>query len=62
VPVEIRVFCRPSNLFVRGTNQSWPGCQQGSLPQDGAGKLVPYYDRAEIESVRDRRPRLEICG
>ncbi len=48
---SVPIYRRPSNLFVRGFKQS-----AGSLPNKGQvfrkigrRKLVPYYDRAEIE-------------
>ena len=59
----VPVYRRPSNLFVRGFKQD-----AASLPNKGQvfrkigrRKLVPYYDRAEIEdgAIADRG--LEIC-
>jgi membrane-bound lytic murein transglycosylase A len=60
---NIPVYRRPSNLFVRGYNQASP-----SLPNKGAvyrkigrRKLVPYYDRAEIEDGKIEGRGLEIA-
>lgn len=59
----VPVYRRPSNLFVRGFTQSAP-----SLPNSGPvyrkigrRKLVPYYDRAEIEDGAIAGRGLEIC-
>jgi membrane-bound lytic murein transglycosylase A len=59
----VPVYRRPSNLFVRGFTQSAP-----SLPNNGPvyrkigrRKLVPYYDRAEIEDGAIAGRGLEIC-
>jgi membrane-bound lytic murein transglycosylase A len=59
----VPVYRRPSNLFVRGFKQDAP-----SLPNNGAvyrkigrRKLVPYYDRAEIEDGAIAGRGLEIC-
>jgi len=59
----VPVYRRPSNLFVRGFKQS-----AGSLPNKGEvfrkigrRKLVPYYDRAEIEDGKIAGRGLEIC-
>jgi peptidoglycan lytic transglycosylase A len=59
----VPVYRRPSNLFVRGTGQS-----SSSLPNKGQvfrkigrRKLVPYYDRAEIEDGAIAGRGLEIC-
>jgi membrane-bound lytic murein transglycosylase A len=59
----VPVYRRPSNLFVRGFTQSSP-----SLPNSGPvyrkigrRKLVPYYDRAEIEDGAIAGRGLEIC-
>jgi membrane-bound lytic murein transglycosylase A len=59
----VPVYRRPSNLFVRGFTQSAP-----SLPNNGPvyrkigrRKLVPYYDRAEIEFGAIAGRGLEIC-
>ncbi len=60
---NVPVYRRPSNLFVRGFTQDSP-----SLPNKGAvyrkigrRKLVPYYDRAEIEDGAIAGRGLEIC-
>ena len=59
----VPVYRRPSNLFVRGFSQDAP-----SLPNKGQvfrkigrRKLVPYYDRAEIEDGAIAGRGLEIC-
>lgn len=59
----VPIYRRPSNLFVRGFKQS-----AGSLPNKGQvfrkigrRKLVPYYDRAEIEDGILTGRDLEIC-
>jgi membrane-bound lytic murein transglycosylase A len=59
----VPVYRRPSNLFVRGYKQS-----DVSLPNKGEvfrkigrRKLVPYYDRAEIEDGAIAGRGLEIC-
>jgi membrane-bound lytic murein transglycosylase A len=59
----VPVYRRPSNLFVRGFNQDSP-----SLPNKGQvfrkigrRKLVPYYDRGEIEDGAISGRGLEIC-
>ncbi|HEX3862546.1 MAG TPA: murein transglycosylase A, partial [Stellaceae bacterium] len=60
---NVPVYRRPSNLFVRGYNQESP-----SLPNKGEvfrkigrRKLVPYYDRAQIEDGAIAGRGLEIC-
>jgi membrane-bound lytic murein transglycosylase A len=60
---NVPVYRRPSNLFVRGFKQDSP-----SLPNKGQvfrkigrRKLVPYYDRAEIEDGAIAGRGLEIC-
>jgi membrane-bound lytic murein transglycosylase A len=60
---NVPVYRRPSNLFVRGAGQSSNG-----LPNKvqvfrklGRRKLVPYYDRAEIEDGAVAGRGLEIC-
>lgn len=60
---NVPVYRRPSNLFVRGFKQS-----DTSLPNKGdvfrkigRRKLVPYYDRAEIEDGKIAGRGLEIC-
>ena len=47
----VPVYRRPSNLFVRGFKQSAAGLpNKGEVFRKiGRRKLVPYYDRAEIE-------------
>ncbi|MFC0240519.1 murein transglycosylase A [Rhodopseudomonas telluris] len=59
---NVPVYRRPSNLFVRGYSQT------ASLPNGGPvyrkigrRKLVPYYDRAEIEDGAVAGRGLEIC-
>src|SRR5580698_3557924 len=59
----VPVYRRPSNLFVRGYNQD-----SVSLPNKGEvfrkigrRKLVPYYDRAQIEDGAIAGRGLEIC-
>ncbi|RTL54143.1 MAG: lytic transglycosylase [Bradyrhizobiaceae bacterium] len=59
---NVPVYRRPSNLFVRGYTQDSP-----SLPNKGQvfrkigrRKLVPYYDRAEIEDGKIAGRGLEI--
>ena len=59
----VPVYRRPSNLFVRGFNQS-----STNLPNKGQvfrkigrRKLVPYYDRGEIEDGAIAGRGLEIC-
>ena len=60
---NVPVYRRPSNLFVRGFGQDAP-----SLPNKGQvfrkigrRKLVPYYDRGEIEDGAIAGRGLEIC-
>ena len=60
---NVPVYRRPSNLFVRGFKQDAP-----SLPNKGEvfrkigrRKLVPYYDRGEIEDGAIAGRGLEIC-
>jgi len=60
---NVPVYRRPSNLFVRGFTQD-----SVSLPNKGQvfrkigrRKLVPYYDRAEIEDGAIAGRGLEIC-
>jgi membrane-bound lytic murein transglycosylase A len=59
----VPVYRRPSNLFVRGKKQS-----DSSLPNKGEvfrkigrRKLVPYYDRGQIEDGAIAGRGLEIC-
>src|SRR6478609_1427079 len=60
---NVPVYRRPSNLFVRGTNQSSAGLpNKGQVFRKiGRRKLVPYYDRAEIEDGAIEGRGLEIC-
>ena len=60
---NVPIYRRPSNLFVRGFTQ-----QSASLPNKGEvfrkigrRKLVPYYDRGEIEDGAIAGRGLEIC-
>jgi membrane-bound lytic murein transglycosylase A len=60
---NVPIYRRPSNLFVRGFKQDSP-----SLPNKGQvfrkigrRKLVPYYDRGEIEDGVIAGRGLEIC-
>jgi len=60
---SVPVYRRPSNLFVRGFKQ-----ESASLPNKGQvfrkigrRKLVPYYDRGEIEDGIIAGRGLEIC-
>jgi membrane-bound lytic murein transglycosylase A len=59
----VPVYRRPSNLFVRGANQSSSGLpNKGQVFRKiGRRKLVPYYDRAEIEDGAIAGRGLEIC-
>ena len=59
----VPVYRRPSNLFVRGTRQSSSGLpNKGQVFRKiGRRKLVPYYDRAEIEDGAIAGRGLEIC-
>src|ERR1700759_2315864 len=59
---NIPVYRRPSNLFMKGYNQASP-----DLPNKGAvyrkigrRKLVPYYDRAQIEDGAIKQRGMEI--
>ena len=60
---KVPVYRRPSNLFVRGTTQSSAGLpNKGQVFRKiGRRKLVPYYDRAEIEDGAIEGRGLEIC-
>lgn len=60
---HVPVYRRPTDLFMRGYSHDAP-----SLPnkgpvyrKTGLGKLVPYYDRAEIETGAIATRGLEIC-
>src|SRR5882724_1091940 len=59
----VPVYRRPSNLFVRGTTQNSAGLpNKGQVFRKiGRRKLVPYYDRAEIEDGAIEGRGLEIC-
>ena len=59
----VPVYRRPSNLFVRGTSQKSAGLpNKGQVFRKiGRRKLVPYYDRAEIEDGAIAGRGLEIC-
>ena len=60
---NVPVYRRPSNLFVRGSKQSSNGLpNKGQVFRKiGRRKLVPYYDRAEIEDGAIAGRGLEIC-
>ena len=60
---KVPVYRRPSNLFVRGTTQNSAGLpNKGQVFRKiGRRKLVPYYDRAEIEDGVIAGRGLEIC-
>ncbi|WP_225676112.1 murein transglycosylase A [Bradyrhizobium hereditatis] len=60
---KVPVYRRPSNLFVRGTTQASAGLpNKGQVFRKiGRRKLVPYYDRAEIEDGAIAGRGLEIC-
>ena len=57
------VYRRPSNLFVRGKKQSDHGLpNKGEVFRKiGRRKLVPYYDRGQIEDGAIAGRGLEIC-
>jgi membrane-bound lytic murein transglycosylase A len=59
----VPVYRRPSNLFVRGLTQGAVGLpNKGQVFRKiGRRKLVPYYDRAEIEDGAIAGRGLEIC-
>lgn len=59
----VPVYRRPSNLFVRGARQSSAGLpNKGQVFRKiGRRKLVPYYDRAEIEDGAIAGRGIEIC-
>ena len=60
---NVPVYRRPSNLFMRGYSQASPDLpNKGQVFRKiGRRKLVPYYDRGEIEDgVLDGRG-IEIC-
>jgi membrane-bound lytic murein transglycosylase A len=60
---KVPVYRRPSNLFVRGYSQDAPNLpNKGPVYRKiGRRKLVPYYDRAEIEDGAIAGRGLEIC-
>jgi membrane-bound lytic murein transglycosylase A len=59
----VPVYRRPSNLFVRGFKQDAVGLpNKGEVFRKiGRRKLVPYYDRGEIEDGAIAGRGLEIC-
>jgi membrane-bound lytic murein transglycosylase A len=59
----VPVYRRPSNLFVRGVKPGAVGLPNKGLVfrKIGRRKLVPYYDRAEIEDGAIAGRGLEIC-
>jgi membrane-bound lytic murein transglycosylase A len=59
----VPVYRRPSNLFVRGARPSSAGLpNKGQVFRKiGRRKLVPYYDRAEIEDGAIAGRGLELC-
>jgi membrane-bound lytic murein transglycosylase A len=59
----VPVYRRPSNLFVRGKKQSDHGLpNKGEVFRKiGRRKLVPYYDRGQIEDGAIAGRGLEIC-
>jgi membrane-bound lytic murein transglycosylase A len=59
----VPLYRRPSNLFVRGFRQSDAGLpNKGEVFRKiGRRKLLPYYDRAEIEDGAIAGRGLEIC-
>lgn len=60
---NVPVYRRPSNLFVKGYNQASPDLpNKGPVYRKiGRRKLVPYYDRAQIENGAIEGRGLEIC-
>ncbi len=60
---NVPVYRRPSNLFVRGVKPDAVGLpNKGEVFRKiGRRKLVPYYDRAEIEDGAIEGRGLEIC-
>jgi membrane-bound lytic murein transglycosylase A len=60
---SVPVYRRPSNLFVRGKKQSDSGLpNKGEVFRKiGRRKLVPYYDRGQIEDGAIAGRGLEIC-
>ncbi|TAK46766.1 MAG: lytic transglycosylase [Xanthobacteraceae bacterium] len=59
----VPVYRRPANLFVRGYRQSSAGLpNKGEVFRKiGRRKLVPYYDRGEIEDGALAGRSLELC-
>jgi membrane-bound lytic murein transglycosylase A len=59
----VPIYRRPSNLFVRGYKQDAAGLpNKGQVFRKiGRRKLVPYYDRAQIEDGAIAGRGLEIC-
>jgi peptidoglycan lytic transglycosylase A len=60
---NVPVYRRPSNLFVRGFSQASPNLpNKGQVFRKiGRRKLVPYYDRGEIEDGVLEGRGIEIC-
>jgi peptidoglycan lytic transglycosylase A len=60
---NVPVYRRPSNLFVKGYSQASPDLpNKGPVYRKiGRRKLVPYYDRGEIEDGAIAGRGLEIC-
>lgn len=59
---NVPVYRRPSNLFIRGVKQGGPAPNGGKVFRKiGRRKLVPYYERAEIEDGAIAGRGLEIC-
>jgi membrane-bound lytic murein transglycosylase A len=59
---NIPIYRRPSNLFVKGYNQASPDLpNKGPVYRKiGRRKLVPYYDRAQLEDGAIEQRGLEI--
>jgi membrane-bound lytic murein transglycosylase A len=59
---NVPVYRRPSNLFIRGVKQDGPAPNTGQVFRKiGRRKLVPYYDRGEIEDGAIAGRGLELC-
>ncbi|WP_233285493.1 MltA domain-containing protein [Bradyrhizobium acaciae] len=60
---NVPVYRRPSNLFVRGKTQASVGLPNSGpvYRKIGRRKLVPYYDRGQIEDGAIAGRGLEIC-
>jgi len=59
---SVPVYRRPSNLFIRGVKQDGPAPNTGQVFRKiGRRKLVPYYDRGEIEDGAIAGRGLELC-